>query len=50
MNALKGLRDFKRDWREIRALNSKDELVLLTKEEMVLESMIDISESKTTME
>jgi hypothetical protein len=50
MNALEGLRDFKGEWREIRALNSADDLALRVKEEIVLSSMTEISKSKTTME
>jgi hypothetical protein len=50
MNAVEGLRDFERERREIRALDSADNLVLLTKEDKVLERMIDISETKTTTE
>jgi hypothetical protein len=50
MNARARLRDFLRDWREIHALNYADDVGLLAKEEIMLPSMIEISESKITME
>jgi len=41
MKALGRFGDFTKDWREIRALNYTDNLVLLATEETVLQSMLE---------